>query len=44
VEGGLDEFEGGDDDEDDGGDIVQELQDMEDVVFTLDEADDDALN
>ena len=51
---GLDEFEGGDDNEDDGGDIVldeeysslvQELvQDVDDVVFTLDEADDDALN
>ena len=49
----LDEFEGGDDDDDDGGDIVldeeyssmvQELQDMDDIVFTLNEADDDALN
>ena len=48
---GLDEFEG--DDEDNGGDIVsdeeyssmvQELQDMDNVVFTLDKADDDALN
>ena len=50
---GLDEFEGGDDDEDDGGDIVldeeyssmvQELQEMDDLVFTLDKADDNALN
>ena len=50
---GLDEFEGGDDDEDDGGDIVldeeyssmvQELQEMDDIVFTLDKADDNALN
>ena len=41
---GLDEFGGDNDDEDDGGDIVldeeycsmvQELQDMDDVVFTL---------
>ena len=50
---GLDEFEGGDEDEDDGVDIVldeeyssmvQELQEMDDVVFTLDKADDNALN
>jgi hypothetical protein len=48
---GLDKFEGGNNDEDNDGDIileeedssmVQELQDMDDVVFTLDEADDDA--
>ena len=50
---GLDEFEGGNDEEDDGGDIVleeeyssmvQELQEMDNVVFTLDKADDNALN
>ena len=49
----LDEFEGGDNDEEDGGDIVldeeyssmvQELQDMDDVVFTLNKADDNTLN
>ena len=47
---GLDEFEGGDDDEDDGGDIVLDeeyssmVQEMDNVVFTLDKADDNALN
>ena len=49
----LDEFEGGNDDEDDGGDVVldeeyssmvQELREMDDVVFTLNKADDNALN
>ena len=52
---GLDEFEGGDDDEDVGdivldedyeeySSMVQESHDMDDVVFTLDDADDNALD